>query len=429
MKLIQIVIASAALMGAMQAEARVSRLTGASATLIEVVRALQYSCTTSGGSFKVYKTTSSIYSLGNYVTVTCTGADFDTIAAGHGVNEVRIRVSDASEFAVINAKPGGEVPTTFLVPTSACTALGFGSGRLGFLYNMFDCGTALNDWATSDGGIMDMEGPVFNASYAPADFQMVGISQVFGLAVNTTLYNALQAYQKTAAGGNIVPATCAAGDTTAACQPSLSRAQVGSLMNNDVGSAAKTAGAAYLVPGATGQIEYCAFSQYVGAQKAAELYFLGRGLDGDLGGQETPMRYGFTTAAYKISENSTSGNVRTCLNNASGYKFGVLSMTNTNQPLGGSDTYRFVRINEVAGAEGTGSADTNTRTAINGRYDFVYESMKYCPAGTCAPILDEITYVLPTTMLSGVRSGLFDPFRNRQYIGRNGNSLVPYLFR
>lgn len=428
MKLTQIVIASAALMGAMQAEAAVSRLTGASATITNMVRALNNSCTTSGGTFTAYKTTSSTSSLGNQVTAVCTGAAFDTAAAGHGINEVRINVAGGSENAVINAAAGGNVPVGFLVPTAACTSLGAGTGSLAFLAagQMKNCGTTLADTSTSDGGVLDVEGPVFNANYAPADFQPVGISQAFGVAVNTTLYNALQAHQKTAAGGNIVPATCAAGDTTAACQPSLSRAQIGALMNNDAFSAAKTAGAAYLVPGATGQIEYCARPQTSGTQQAAQLYFLGKALTGSLGGFETLMPYGTTTATYKISENSSSGNVRTCLNNASGYKFGVLSLENN--PLGGSDTYRFVRINEVAGAEGTGATDTNTRTAINGRYDFVYESAKFCPAGTCAPILDEITGVLGT-MVGNSTPGLFLGFGVESSFGRNGNSAAPYMTR
>ena len=70
-------------------------------------------------------------------------------------------------------------------------------------------------------GFLDVEGPFFNAAYIAEDFAPAGFSQVFGVAVNTTLYNALQAFQKTAAGGNIVPASCAA---TCASPPTRSAA-------------------------------------------------------------------------------------------------------------------------------------------------------------------------------------------------------------
>jgi hypothetical protein len=427
MKLTQVMFAAAALVAATQAQADVARLTGASASLTNVVLALKSACVTAGGTeFKVYNKSSDASKLANIVTATC-DADMD----GAGTTEVRINVSGGSENSVINATAGGAVPAPFLRASdcgsaavlSATSVVAPLSTGIATLYN---CSAANNDTSTSDGGLSDVEGPVFSANYDGGDFQSMGISQVFGVVVNATLYNDLQAHQKTAAGGNIVPATCAAGATTAACQPSLSRAQITSLMNSDVSSDAKTLGGAYLVPGqGSKQIEYCARPQTSGTQQSAQLYFLGRALTGALGGAELLATYGTSNPKYAISNNSGSSNVRTCLNNTTGYKFGVLSAENN--PLTGTDTFRFVRVNEVAAAEGVDANDTNTKTAIAGRYDFVMESVKFCPAGTCHPILDAISTefgnlgasATPGLFLTGVESKF----------GRNGNNAAPYITR
>lgn len=437
MKLSQVMIAAAALVAAAHAQADVARITGASASLVNMVKALQQSCKDSSGtSFVVYKDNSATTdALSNVTTAVC-DVPMDTSGAGSNIDQVRIDVSGGSENAVINATAGGAVPVTFLNPascTSVTTLAASGVlGQTGFLDGtalgqLKNCVGGKTDSATSDGGLLDVEGPVFSNAYDAGDFQAVGFSQAFGVAVNQTLYNALQAHQKTVAGGNIVPATCAAGDATAACQPSLSRGQITALMNADLSNDAKTLGGAYLVPGAGAlKIEYCARPKTSGTQQSAELYFLGKALSGDLGGAENLATYGISTSKYAISSNSSSGNVRSCVANATGYRFGVLSLENN--PLSGAGAnYRFVRINEVAGAEGTGATDTNTRTAVAGRYDFVYESVKYCPAGTCHPILDEITNVLPSIGASAT-PGLYLTGVESKF-GRNGNSAAPYITR
>jgi hypothetical protein len=453
MKLSQVMFAAAALVAATAAQADVARLTGASAQLINVVKALRTSCTTSGGAYKVYlDNSSSTTSLTNVLTAKCT-VPFDTLASGSTTDEVRIDVSGGSLFAVLNATAGYGIATPFINP-AACTTVssnGVGTGVLDFLAagELNKCVGGKTDTTTSDGGLLDVEGPVFNGVVTNgvtvqtdgADFAPTGMSQVFGVAVNTTLYNDLQAFQKTVAGGSIVPSSCVAGDTTAACQPSLSRAQIASLMDSNTSSKAKTLGGAFLGLAAK-QVEYCARPQTSGTQQSAQLYFLGQALNGSLGGNLKLANYGYNTGKYAISTNSGAGDVRNCLS-ATGtvtiatngtvttatdtnYRFGVLSAENN--PLAQSNvSYRFVKLNEVPFAEGTASTDGQTATATAGRYDFVFESVKYCPAGACAPILDEITAIF-TSEAASASPGLFLTGVESKF-GRNGNSASPYIVR
>ncbi|MBI2732551.1 MAG: hypothetical protein HYX44_04350 [Aquabacterium sp.] len=432
MKLSKLMIAAIAVCGASQAMAAgVTRLTGSSASSINVVRGAVNMCVANGGSALVYKTSSATNALGNQFTVTCT-TDFDANIPVTA-NELRVNVAGGSESAITNATNyTSSTATGFLVPSASCTALPAGTEALSFLAagQMLNCGTTLADSSKSDGGFLDVEGPVFNTNYDAGDFSPAGFSQVFGVAVNSTLYNDLQAYQKTAAGGNIVPATCAAGDTTPACQPSLSRAQIASLINSATTNPAKTGGLAYLVgagsqtAGLTNKITYCMRPQTSGTQQSAQLYFLNYDALGSLGGKESIVS-AVSLSKYASVVNASSSNVKTCLNAntaADGYKFGILSLENN--PLGGADTYRFVKLNEVAATEGVAGA-SQTATAIAGRYDFVYELSAYCPAGTCAPVIDGIKANVPAGTSS---PGIFVTGVESKF-GRGGNSNKPYASR
>lgn len=424
MKFTKIVIAAIAVCGASQVMAAgVTRLTGSSASSINIVRGLVNACTTAGGTSVVYKTSAATNALGNQFTVTCS-ADFD----GTSVNDARINVAGGSESAVTNAAAFPTSTTTgFLVPSGSCAALPVGTEALSFLVagQMRNCGATLGDTAKSDGGYLDIEGPVFNAAkYDAGEFQATGFNQVFGIAVNSTLYNALQTYQKTAAGGNIVAASCAAGATTPECQPSLSRAQITSLINNDLFNASKTAGGAYLVPGsAVSKITYCMRPQTSGTQQVSQLYFLGKALNGTLGGADAVVNPGVSLTKYSSILNNGSSDVKGCLNSATDFRFGGLSLENN--PLGGTDTYRFVKLNEVPATEGVTGA-SQTTTAINGRYDFVYELSAYCPGGACADIITAIN----GAVTAGASSpGIFLGNGVESTFGRNGNAAAPIASR
>jgi len=454
MKLTKLMIAAIAVCGVSQTMAAgVTRLTGSSASSINTVRGAVGACTANSGTATVYRVapaspnTMNTVSLGNQFTVTCS-ADF----AGTAFNELRVNVGGGSESAITNASAyPTSTNTTFLDPASCsgtAVDLGAGTESLAFLSagagQFFNCGTTLADSNKSDGGFMDEEGPIFNAAYSATDFLASGFSQVFGIAVNKTLYEDLQAYQKTVAGGSIVPndsVLCPVGDTKPACQPSLSKAQITSFLNG-ASNPAKTGGLSFLVAAAnqntagqvgtlTNKITYCKRPQTSGTQQGAQLYFLNYDALGSLGGKEPVVSDTFgsgATAKFTVSLQSSSGNVKTCVNaNAvtDGYKFGVLSLENN--PIGGSDSYRFVKLSEVPATEGTSTAAgaTNTFSATAGRYDFVYELSAYCPSGTCAPIITAIKANVPAGASS---PGIFVTGVESKF-GRSGSSTKGYATR
>jgi hypothetical protein len=139
------------------------------------------------------------------------------------------------------------------------------------------------------------------------------------------------------------------------------------------------------------------------------LYFLNAPTGGgELGGQLTAV--GSPTApgsanvgtAFTVTTNSGSGDVKNCLN-AAGHAVGTISLENN--PIGGSDTYRFVKLNNQSGSEGVLGA-SQTGEAIAGRYDFVYQTYQYCPGGACSPILTALN--TPTALPAGASTaGLY----------------------
>jgi hypothetical protein len=196
------------------------------------------------------------------------------------------------------------------------------------------------------------------------------VGQAFGVAVSKSLYEALQAAQKTS---GLIPASCATGDYTPACQPSLSRADVASLINNNEFNAVKSGGLGALIgTSATNEVVYCRRPATSGTQTSAEVFFLGKTcVAGEQGGSvpviaEANIDYG----AYKVAVNSSTTNVRTCLNGTADYAFGIVSAEN--EPLASSQNWRFVKLDGVSVTEGTSTA-TNRKTAIDGSYPYLFE--------------------------------------------------------
>lgn len=444
----------AAMLAASPAFATTQILSGASASSVNVVKALRTLCVANSGTFKVYKQAAATNALGNIFTATCTGGDFDS-----GVDQVRVNVAGGSAGAVINstATAVGRVD-----PAGAtCTALGAGTEALSFLPagELQNCGTTGVVNQLGDGGYLDVNAAVFvlngvsgfESVDLDGDFQPSNFLQSFAVGVSDSLYRTLQAYQ--VAKGRL-PASCATlagstytatGSTTVECQPSVSRAQVGALINS-TNNNAKRAGANFLIGGTatvandlTGGITispspalktlitYCRRPNTSGTQASTQLYFLSNPTaTGDLGGAvavSPPHVTGSASynspATVTVTVNSGTGDVRTCLN-AAGYSLGTLSAENN--PIGGSDTYRFVKVNNVSTTAGV-AGDSQTAEAIAGNYDFVYQTWKYCPGGTCASILDAIDNALaPGASSPGLFLGSESKF-NRLL----GNATAPYI--
>jgi hypothetical protein len=423
----------------------VAKFSGATAFSINQLRALALLCTNAGGTADIYKNNNnSTNNSGNVATVKCS-VNFQN---GGGTDEARINVAGGSFSAVINRTGNDGALPVPLLSAALCAAepttvnLGAGTGPLSWIngasIRLFHCPAAaavVPD--TTDGGVLDVEGSVFTANglftpsqvNAATDYLPSGFLQAFGFPLSRDLYNAMQAHQ-TAKGR--LPANCATvasvagvdtftatGSTLPECQPNITKASIVSMAvsgNNDI----KRAGANHFIGGtiatkndlpATQAINpdmplnsrfvLCRRVATSGTQAAAQLYFLwAPTASGELAGQLTPV--GSATSGttnlgptFRVVSNSGTSNVRDCLNSVAAgtnYSGGVVSMENN--PLGGADTYRFPKINGAFIADGV-AASAQTAEAIAGRYDFVYEAIKYCPGGVCPPLLDAIDTVLP----------------------------------
>jgi hypothetical protein len=227
-------------------------------------------------------------------------------------------------------------------------------------------------------------------------------------------YKDLQAAQGLTASG------CVAGDPLPACQPSLSRADVASLINSNE-SAPQKNGAQALGLTANAQIEYARRPATSGTQTSAQVYFLGKGcLNGDNAGQFDVIGSTIATGAsqlynggkFKVSVNSGTGDVKTALTNAgnSAYAFGVMSMENRSPT--GTTGWRFVKLNDVAISDGTATG-LNKANAISGKYDYFVESVVY--TSTAATDSDEGTVIteiankmaLPVALDGATTVGMF----------------------
>ena len=430
----RIALAAFAITAGSAAQAQnIERLAGASASQINVVRGLQNLC---GGTFAVIKQTSSVSSLGNLITMTCS-ANF----TGTSTNQVRMNVSGGTLSAVQSAAGlTGTAPVSLIDPsaTSACTTLGAGTGPLSFLTagQLINCGTTGQVSEFTNGGYMDVDGSIFRATGQTippevddsVDYPNSPFFQAFGLGISSALYNALQAYQ-TAIG--TLPSTCATssvsgsvttftatGSTLPGCQPSVAKAAITALMasgNNQV----KKAGANALIDGTASAknglsstqaispdvplkstVFYCRRPTTSGTQAGAQLYFLNNPTGtGELGGQlvvvGSPTAPGTVNVGTTFTASTGSGtsDLKTCLNTNT-YAVGLLSAENN--PIGGSDTYKFAKLNGAWISEGVANSG-QAAEAVAGRYDYVFQTVQFCHGGasSCTPILTALSSAVP----------------------------------
>lgn len=439
MKLTHIALAAVALAVATQAQA-VTRISGATATSNNYVRVLFDKCPSN--DVTLYKNSTSTNSLGNNFTVRCNSGNFGT----SGENEARFDVTGGSINSVLytqqaasNGEPLASGGKFIAAAGAGCGATAVtGTGVLAFLGNRIRTGCTIpSTTEKSVGGFTDVEPAVFTATGVLAKSYTANaatFSQVFGVGVSQPLYEALQAAQ-----GLTV------GSTTPANQPSISRAKLAALMNNNDFNNAKALGPKFLVPSTTQtNITYCRRPQTSGTQAAAQLYFMANPVaTGALGGALTihgpdadgataevvqgldPVTFEPTGNTLTVAMNSGSSNVRTCLNTTTGFAFGVLSAENN--PIGSTDTYRFVKISNVSMTGGLSPAagETQTTTALNGDFDFVFEAALFNPNNNA------LLNLMNEQMLVGApTAGLFLNSLStapETACGRGGSSVAPYV--
>jgi hypothetical protein len=471
MQIKQIALATLALAAMAQAQA-FTNVSGASASSIGYIESLNAACplqadgVTSGlNVFARTSATANPGTLGNNFTVTCTTGNFGTTAE----NEVRFDVNGGSLNAILFSTASTEAGAStvfggFLPANTACgkvlapavlSFLNDGTGTAVSTARMFACGTtaALNA-EKSVGGFLDVEPAIFKAQGVVAGDYTSGVtqanfSQAFAVGVSPALYAALQTAQGITAA---TPAQIAAGTFTGAepqFQPSISRSQLASVINNVNSNQAKALGAKFLAPtlAAAADLYYCRRPNTSGTQQTAELYFLNAvTATGALAGAavihapSTGANQLVNTATkLKTVLNTGTGDVKKCLNTgvatyatpAGAYAVGILSAENN--PVATNDAYRLVKVQGTSVTDGLATS-SQTTTAIAGQYDFVYESVFFdADAFTSA---GATTNAVLTLINANVKTGAGTPgvFLNSNAgaaaetkFSRNGKSVNNYL--
>ncbi|MGZ3239101.1 MAG: hypothetical protein ACXWJK_01770 [Burkholderiaceae bacterium] len=217
--------------------------------------------------------------------------------------------------------------------------------------------------------------------------------QGFGIIVNGKLYTALQ-NQNIAEG--LLPGSCAA-SSTAACQPSIRRADYASLVNLE--GSKKSAADLLNNPSDTTDLFLYRRDDSSGTQASSNIFF-GNNVCGTLGfqGALTPAgQFDSNSGVFDISEQTTSGGVNNGVgNNTTTYALGVTGLGTLQSAI----TAKYVKIDGVSpNFNLDGTVDPVQRNAFaSGRYPFAFEM--YAMYRNSAPA---ITKTLATTLINGLK--------------------------
>jgi hypothetical protein len=271
--------------------------------------------------------------------------------------------------------------------------------------------------------------------------------QGFGVAVNNNLYVALQSANLAE---GILPATCTAGDTSAACQPILRSADYASLISKS--GTIKSAAALLNNTDAT-QLILARGSDLSGIQAASNIFFAynpcratidtkGKAIKGVLGGEldiisatDYPVS---PTVPLVVQATATTAAIVSALNAPSGYILGILGLTTV---PGASDSWKFVKLDGLSpNFNGDGSLDTYQRNAFtNNDYPFAMIFYAVAPAKASAKGVAALFPNVITAVVNGFKDstlhnltgiGYLDGAPNSAqslYSHPNGNNCSPFI--
>ena len=245
------------------------------------------------------------------------------------------------------------------------------------------------------GGFSDVEAALFPAALGGGNVSSKGteaqanIGQVFGVAVSTNLYRAMQAAQgiNSAADTNFDPALA----------PNITSQQYAAIIDSDVGSAYKQDWS--LLAGTAGAGKKVILARRVptsGSQAASNAFFLRTPCVDAVQGNLAPATAADTIpGVFEVSENASTGNVKTTLtaaNTAGNFAIGVMSAENdwslesaTASPL--ANGYRWIKVDGIHPETATDFTNPlngrgNARlSAVTGNYPFHMET-RYFVANT-----------------------------------------------
>ena len=378
MKLSTISLALAALLAASAATAapagsRIAITAGASASYNNMATALTTLCTNAGG-------TPTTLGTGNFRSIVCANSVVTEGAAGTykskadngfinfaGTNFAEVRINTEGSFsAVVILNPALNTAPQVRNPEAAANS------------NVYPAGSVIV------GGLLDLEPTAFPSTTIGSNQLFattpVGVGQVFGLAVSDLLYAKLFGAQKAA---GLLPASCAVTDIALPyCVPSVSSAQMASVMVDNEFNAAYSKGVGFLTGDAADdglELRYARRVDNSGTQAVAQNYFLGLpcakdvlgviaepSSDDEAGGLKDSSKGGIRVMAAP-----GTGDVRNELIKTDKYVIGVVSGENTQ-----AQSWKWVRVNGAAmGEDASPTGNTNTANAKKGLYNFVYESV------------------------------------------------------
>ena len=266
------------------------------------------------------------------------------------------------------------------------------------------------------GGFSDVEAALFPTIIGGGDVLSKGlegqanIGQVFGLAVSTPLYRALQAAQG-------VSAAAIAADTTfdPSIAPNITSEQYVSMIAS--GGAYQTDWSP-IIPGSTKRIIVARRVDTSGTQASSNAFFLKNPCASGLSANLIPAKAADSVlplgSGFEVFEGSSTGNVKTRLTTAAtagDFAIGVVSAENDwRTEAAATAGYRYVKIDGVHPEAG----DTvNARaTATNGNYPFHMETRNFVAntaTGFGALVVGQITAALsnpPATSCAVVPRGL-----------------------
>jgi len=210
---------------------------------------------------------------------------------------------------------------------------------------------------------------------------------------------------------------------TAACQPTIRRADYASLISKQ--GAIKSAGALLNNPSDTTVLTLARRDDLSGTQASSNIFFadnscgnnhlpavgtaLPKVIAGVLGGELDIISSTDSTANLVVQSLITTDAVRSSLLSQTGYTIGVISLNagEGSTPTGytGTDTWKFVKIDGVSPTVlADGSVPSSQRTFLNGNYPFAMTSFAVVP--TKAPTKGVAT--LFPSVLSTMIGGLSD---------------------
>ena len=254
------------------------------------------------------------------------------------------------------------------------------------------------------GGFSDVEAALFPASIGGGDVSSKGaegqanIGQVFGVAVSTPLYRALQTAQG-------VSAAAIAADTAfdPAIAPNITSQQYVSIIAS--GGAYQTDWSP-IIPGSTKRIIVARRVDTSGTQASSNAFFLKNPCAAGVAGNLNPAKASDSVlplgTGFEVFEGSSTGNVKTRLSTAAtagDFAIGVVSAENDwrTEATSATSGYRYVKVDGVHPEAGD---VLNARaTATNGSYPFHMETRNFVAntaTGFGAAIVPQITAALST---------------------------------